>query len=260
MTLKKFMEPKVLVGCTVADIKRYCLGNYIQGLKRLTYKNFDVLLIDNSKTDKYAKEIAKFGYNVIKTKHHENIADSIIEGMNMLRDIALKDYDYFLCLEQDVVPPPNVIELMLETKKDIVTGVVPHLLIKTDGSSRNIALLGIEDKQNPDKYKYFDLESVMQNKEGLVKVDYSAMTCLMMNKNALKKIKFRYENIKNKDKTGTQNFVWHDICFSKDAKKNKLEIYANLAIKCQHYFFNGWCLALGDTKGGEFIKKEKLDN
>ncbi|MEK6947643.1 MAG: glycosyltransferase [Nanoarchaeota archaeon] len=256
MTLKKFMEPKILVGCTVADVKRYCLGNYVAGLRRLTYKNFDVVLIDNSKTDKYAKEIAKFGYNVIKTIHHDNMGESITEGMNMLRDIALKDYDYFICLEQDVVPPPNLIELMLETKKDIVTGVVPHLLLKPDGSSRNIALLGIDDIQNPGKYKYFDLESVMQNKEGLVKSDYCSMSCLMMSKNALKKIKFRYEPSKNNE----MKTIWYDFCFSKDAKKNKFEIYANLAIKCQHYFFNGWCVTLGNTKGGEFVKKEKVKN
>ena len=37
--------------------------------------------------------------------------------------INLEDYDYFLSLEQDVIPPKDIIEQMLKSEKKIITGV-----------------------------------------------------------------------------------------------------------------------------------------
>lgn len=247
-------QPRVLVGSPVADVKRYCLGNYIEGLRKLTYKNFDVVLVDNSKTDDYAKEIAKLGFNVIKTPCREHVGDSVIEGMNILRDLAIKEYDYFLCLHQDVVPPTNVIEKLLEAKKDIVTGVVPHVLVKEDGIAKNIALIGQEDENNPEKYRYFNIESVLKNKEGIIKVDFCATNCLMLSKDVLKKIKFRVE-IEDRKSHNPSRTVWDNVCFCRDAKKKGLEIWANLAVRCQHLFYGGYCVTLGDTRG-KFVKDE----
>ena len=36
------MNPKVLVGCPTYDGKKYCLKEYAEALKKLTYDNFDV--------------------------------------------------------------------------------------------------------------------------------------------------------------------------------------------------------------------------
>ena len=83
----------------------------------------------------------------------------------------------------------------------------------------------------------------------MVKVDFAGLDCLMISKEALKKIKFRYEINKK-----TKDIVSDSVCFSQDAKKNGFEIHANLGIRCQHLFYGGWCVALGDTKG-KFLKQ-----
>ncbi|MBI5391844.1 glycosyltransferase family 2 protein [Candidatus Woesearchaeota archaeon] len=238
---------KVLVGCTVADVKEYCLDKYAEGLKRLTYKNFDILLADNSKDEKYATLIQeKYKLPVIRTGHFDNVAESVIHGLNVLRQKALdKGYDYFLCLEQDVVPPPNIIELLLSAEKDLVTGIAPHLLVR-EHKTQEIALLAFHDKNNPGKYVYIDWNSAQQYNEGLLEVDYCAMTCFLFSKNILKKIPFRYE-LTEATKTNPRNLLWHDFTYCIDAQKLGFKIYAHLGAKCEHYFYGGFSLTLGDT-------------
>ena len=50
---------KILIGCPTSAHKKYCLKEYINSIKSLTYKNFDVLIVDNSENDKYFNEIKK---------------------------------------------------------------------------------------------------------------------------------------------------------------------------------------------------------
>ena len=245
------MNPKILVCCTVADVKEYCLEHYIKRLKKLTYENKDILLADNSKIDNYMNKINSMGIKCVKTEYTNSIPKNVIIGMNYLRDYFLKkDYDYFLCLQQDVIPPENIIELLLEPQKSIVTGVAPHLLIK-DGKQKEKALLGIEDKNNPEKIAYIDYKSTL-NYKGIIKVDFCAMTCILISRKVLEKIKFRYEIRDNS--VNDLDVNWDDICFCQDAKKEGFQIYANLAAKCEHLFYGGFSVTLGDTTG---IKKVK---
>src|SRR3989344_8140802 len=244
------MNPKILVCCTVADVKEYCLEHYIKRLKKLTYENKDILLADNSKTEDYMNKINSMGIKCVKTEYKESIPERVIIGMNYLREYFLKnDYDYFLCLQQDVIAPENIIELLLESQKEITTAVVPHLLLQ-NGKEKEIALLGIDDKNNPGKITYIDYDSTKQYVKGLVKVDFCATTCLLISRKVLEKIKFRYE--KRENSTNDLDVNWDDICFCQDAKKEGFQIYANLAAKCEHLFYGGFSVTLGDTRG---IKK-----
>ncbi len=47
------MNPKVLVGCPTSDYKEECLEEYAEAVKNLSYDNYEVLLIDNSKGNEY---------------------------------------------------------------------------------------------------------------------------------------------------------------------------------------------------------------
>lgn len=242
------MPKKVLVGCTVADIKAYCIKEYLEGLKTLTYEHFDILLTDNSKTDDFCKQLNALGIPSIKTEHTESIAQNIVIGMNYLRDYALKnDYDYFFCLQSDVIPPSNIIELLLAANKDIVSGVASHLLVK-DGQAKEIALLGLEDTTHPGNYTYLDYKSTLTYK-GLLEVDFCAMTCVLISRTVLEKIQFRHE-------TTQQGVLPEDMCFCKDAKQEGFNIYAELAAKCNHLFYGGYSVTLGDTTGIQKVKKE----
>ncbi len=236
------MLPKILVGCPTASLKEYCLEKYLQRLKELTYPNFDVLLVDNSQTDDYCKKIRSLKINCIKTEYSQSVPERVIKSRNILREYALShDYDYFLSLEQDVLPPKNVIELLLEAHQDIVAGITPHLLVK-NGKEQEIALIGIEDKQGG--YTFVDYKSSL-NYRGIVPVDYVAMGCLLLSKKVLQKISFRFQ--RHPSSLKDLDVEWDDLCFCKDAKKEGFSIYANIGVKCEHFFYGGYSATLGDT-------------
>jgi len=48
---------RILIGCPTSDYKEYSLKEYLEGIKNLTYKNFDLVLVDNSKNDYYFNKL-----------------------------------------------------------------------------------------------------------------------------------------------------------------------------------------------------------
>ena len=118
------MNPKVLVGCPTSEHKEYCLDKYLEGIKALTYSNFDFLLVDNSEDDRYYNQLKNKGVNVVRDKYYELARERVAKSRNILREKCLNEgYDYFFSLEQDVVPPIDVIERLLKHKKEIISGV-----------------------------------------------------------------------------------------------------------------------------------------
>ena len=125
-------QPKILVGCPTSDHKAYCLEPYIKAVTSLSYPDYDIMIVDNSKEDAYHKRITellkKFAkdkqFKVIKDEYFENFKDRIVHSRNLIRDELIKNkYDCFLSLEQDVIPPKDVIERLLSHNKAIATGV-----------------------------------------------------------------------------------------------------------------------------------------
>jgi len=83
----------------------YCIEEYIKAITSLTYKNYDLLLVDNSKTDAFYKKLKSMKINVIKGKYFEEPRDRMIDGSNILRQKVIDDnYDFFLNIDQDVIP------------------------------------------------------------------------------------------------------------------------------------------------------------
>jgi hypothetical protein len=108
----------VLVACPTYDRKAYALNAYLEGYESLTYPNKDLYLVDTTPTN--------FDYMVALRKRNIH-ADWYPVQMTMdpsrrltpiWREII--DYahsqsaDYVLTLEQDIIPPHDVIEIMLD--------------------------------------------------------------------------------------------------------------------------------------------------
>lgn len=208
---------RVLVGCPTSDHKAYCLKEYADAIKSLTYKDYDILIVDNSKSQAYSKKMKSLGLNVIKDKWQENARERIVNSRNTIRGEVLKNYDYFLSLEQDVIPPKNIIEKMLEHKKPIITG----LYFTYKGEEKTITpLLWAREKG---EIRSMTEDEAMQDQ--VVEVEAAGLGCMLIAKEVLGKVRFRYEKESNS---------FDDMWFCNDAKDNGYKIIADTSIRCKH--------------------------
>jgi len=210
---------KILVGCPTSDNKSYCLKEYVEGIKKLPYKNHDILFVDNSKSQAYSKKIRSMGFKVIKDYYKENARDRITSSRNIIREEAIKNYDYLLSLEQDVIPPADIIGRMLKHGKEITTGL--YFTYKTEGSTRKIIpLLWILDGK---QLRNLTEEEAFQDKT--IEVEAAGLGCMLISREVLEKIKFRYEK---------ESEAFDDMWFCKDAKEKGYKITADTSIRCKH--------------------------
>ena len=218
---------KVLVGCPTSFHKEYALNEYAKAVKNLSYKNYDVLLVDNSPDGNYLRKIKSLNLNAIKGPYFESARDRIVTSRNILKDESIKNYDYLLSLEQDVIPPRDIIERMLKHNKKVITGVY---------FARNIIqgekkLIPLAYKEIPSENELPDMRPLNEfelNKD-LTKVISCGLGCVLIHKDILKWINFRYE--KDKDS-------FDDRFFCIDLYRKKIPIYCDTSIICKHLILN----------------------
>ena len=247
--------PRVLVGCPVSDYHNYCTKDYLSTITNLIYPNYDILLVDNSKTNSFFKSLKKQeGINVIKSQYYENPRERIINSRNILRQHVLdKGYDYFFSLEQDVISPSKVLELLILHKKDIISGIycgnikvgnklrILPLVYKFPPESRieeanqliNASNLKELKEETGNSYlemvkAYYTIEELEKERSPNM-VHSCGLGCVLIHREVLEKVKFRYS-----EKYGGFDDVW----FCEDAKKNNFEIYVDPKIKCKHLLKN----------------------
>ena len=215
---------KVLVGCPTSDYHEYCLKEYIGAVKNLSYENYNVVLVDNSKDSKYFEKLKSHGLNVIKGPYLENAKERIIISRNILRKYFLDNgYDYFLSLEQDVIPPKDIIERLLNTKKKIISAIY-FTYVKKGNETRVLPVVWSKIKG---QYRY-----LMQSEElykGVKKVAVTGLGCILIHKSVLKNIEFRYKE---------EYPAFDDVYFGLDCKNKRLNIYANTNLICKHLIKN----------------------
>ena len=226
---------KVLVGCPTSEQYEYCIDEYLKRIREFVFKDFDVLLVDNSKDDCYMKALQQRGVQAIKAGHTEDVRERIAASRNILREQTLKNgYDYFLSLEQDVIPPKDVIPRLLRHQKKIVSGVYYKLFnvtITNTGKSD-----GIVQKKGktlmPVLFRFANEPGKMHictphevSGERLLKIRAAGLGCMLIHRGVLEKIHFRKEE-------GIQGY--DDVVFCDDAYSNGFEIYADTSVKCKH--------------------------
>ncbi|MBL7147504.1 MAG: hypothetical protein ISS82_01630 [Nanoarchaeota archaeon] len=206
---------KILVGCPTSEHKDYCLKEYVEAVKKL---NCDVLLIDNSEGEEYYNKIKSLGVNVIKDKYYEKARDRIVSSRNLLKERCLKNsYDYLFSLEQDVIPPLDVIERLLKHGKKIIGA----LYFKLEDEDTLSPLAWVHHEGNyARRLNYSDTVEPR-----LMEVITCGLGCVLIHKDVLEKVNFRYD--KNKKS-------FDDIWFGIDAREHGFKLYLDTSIKCKH--------------------------
>ena len=221
--MQQSKKPKILVGCPVSDYHEYCTEEFIQSIKSFTYQNYDVLLVDNSESDRFYNSI-KDKVNVEKIPYSKSVYERLINSRNKLRERALEGgYDYLFSIEQDVIAPKNIIQKLLEHKKDIISGV--YFIPEMRGDKPRLAPM-IWAEHPTDPMKKTNIKDEVIAGKYLIKIAACGLGCLLISRKVLEKIKFRYDL---KQGTGVD-----DSFFSFDAAKTGFEMYADTATKCKH--------------------------
>lgn len=236
--------PRILLGCPTCDLKEDSLEHYLKGIESLTYPSFDVLIEDNSKTPAYAQRIQEWGkewmkknpgrtFRVIHSGYtDEHARERVVRGRNKIREVALKEtYDYFFSLEQDVVPPPTIIESLLATQKSIVSGVYFSKKF-TPTEKKYQFMAGIPAgpiQQTPNgagvAMKPIGIEFLFPTRAA--EVMYAGLGCMLIAREALEKTPFRYE---------PAHQAWDDVFFCIDSRMKGIPTFLHTGMLATHHY------------------------
>jgi GT2 family glycosyltransferase len=242
------MNPKILVGIPVYDGMAYCINDVLDNLRNLEYDNYDLLVIDNSKTNDFFERLKK-EKKIILIKDNTNEEKNklrLISSRNKILDYALeKDYAYVLMMDADVIPPKNIIKKLLDNDKDIISGIY-YNYFTIDGKQKYRPVVWCHISQEefekikkqtnfPASITHEKLRRHLTQKEAesgkLIKVKLPSAGCMLIKKKVFEKIKYGLLDIPKNLSTGD------DIYFCKKAEEAGFEIYCNTNIKCKHLTF-----------------------
>jgi len=220
--------PKILVGGPVSDHHDYCFDSFVKSLKSLSYQNFDILLVDNSKDNNFFNKIKDL-FPTIKIPYNEEVKIRLPMSRNVLRDKVLNEnYDYLFCLDQDVIPPNDILEKLVSHAKKIITGVYFSTFSRFDPNSmkivsRDIPILWVKSLRDSSKTVPVRQDVIDSGK--LIKITACGTGCILIHRDVLKDISFRYD---------LEHHSVDDTFFCLDAKDNGFDIFADCSVICKH--------------------------
>jgi len=225
---------KILIGCPTYERYDYCVDLWLEAIKKIQEfskeHKIDYLLVDNSKSEDFSKKLKEKNVEIIKAPYFPDVRERVINSRNILRDKTLKEnYDYFLSLEQDIIPEKDILKKLLSHNKKIVSayyGKPVNLVLKDKetGEIKNVtielALVWIQEKNGLRRANPIEVLD-----KGLIKVGAYGIGCVLIDKEVLEKVKFEYK----KDKK-----AFDDMFFCDDAKELGYELFLDSSIKVEH--------------------------
>ncbi len=224
-------QPRVLVGSPVSSYKKQTIEDYLEGLRNLSYKNKEILLLDNSPDEELFKELKKEPFlKVEKTEHIENVREMVKRDRNTLRERVLNGgFDYFLSLEQDVVPPKNCIETLLSRKKPVCGGVTLNVYQTKKGRESLWELLPATYTWAVPTHKEIGLEKRMSFADifpsRLTRVKGCGLACVLIHRPVLEKIEFRLMK---------ESPAYDDSLFHHDCDRKGIDVWLDSSVVCRH--------------------------
>ena len=218
---------KVLVTAPLCEWYDYCWDEFSNRVKELTYENYDLFFTENSSTNNFFEKVKSQGFDVIKTEHLHRIRDMVTRDHNIIRDKVLDGgYDYLLILDQDVIPPRDVIEKLMKHDKDIISGLYfGHHDINGEAKVMPFAWVFSKEINDWNNTGYLIEKEIWE--EQLLKIAFAGMGCILIKREVLEKINFRYL---------LEMDAWDDRWLGVDVWANGFEYYLDNSVKCKHLY------------------------
>lgn len=162
------------------------------------------LLLRDSRVD-----VTIFTHSRKPAQHNRNLS---------VQDFLKTDCDYFMCVDEDIVPPPNVLDLVL-LDKDVVGAVCPQW---REGDTYFVVMDKVEGGYKP---------VPVDRRGGLQQYDAVGTGCMIIKRKVLEKVKRPFER-KWQDGFAVLGL---DLYFCEKARAQGFEVWAHWEYQCSHY-------------------------
>jgi len=160
------------------------------------------------------------GYRINITYPHKkpitNNRNSIVQKF-----LAQPEYDYLMMIDDDIIPPPNIMKL-IDFDKDIIT---PLMFVMQEGKVLPLILNQAKDGQLEFSRDYLD-------KQGLIPVDATGTGCIVLSRKVCETMKHLFRN--EYDADGIKK-LGNDLSFCLRAKKAGFQSYVHLDYVADHH-------------------------
>lgn len=209
--------PKVLIAAPVNSHKAYCIPEYLESCKQLTYSNKDFYFVDNSEDQLF--HVNNFLLNGWDCDHVSSTGltnqEYICKSQQLIGKKVLDEgYDYLFMCEIDIFPPKHIIQQMLSHQKPIVAanyfigGYESTRLMKMGIEEKNF---GLRTNRNISNFTGF-LESGTNKTQSKI----HGLGCTLIHSSILKKYPFHL------DKNSPEAHA--DITFYMDLNEDGVEV------------------------------------
>lgn len=131
-----------------------------------------------------------------------------------------KDFDYLLMLDDDNIPPTNILNLA-DFDKDVICGI-------SFGWQRNMVIPSVFKRKDDGLYSVHEFNG----EEGLMEVDAAGSGQMMIARRVLEKIEYPFRN--EYDRDGIKK-LGLDLNFCQRVKELGFKIYAHTDYICSHW-------------------------
>lgn len=212
---------RVLVGTPTFEYHRDCVDEFMAALEVQTEQRFDVILVDNSPTEDYVRELRAKRLPAFRTPFHPVMRERTMRARNLIREVFLRgDYSHLLFLDQDVILPPDGLAKLLAHDLPFVSGIYCK---EFDGEEYAMVLMpDWRTRRNGIKVT----PAVrLENKQGLVRIGGAGFGCLLIQRALVDGIELRY----------TEE-VGNDLAFSEDVGRLGMDMFCDVSLRCGHRY------------------------
>lgn len=246
---------KVLIGIGTCERFAYCEEHVLGAAYNQSYKDFDILLLDNSKTTKYSTFL-KAKYPWATVEHLSNrpalYRDALGQSRKGIVDYAVSHgYEYLFFLDADFIIEQNTLEKLMAHDVDFVTtviGYMHHHLNKTtcflkappDVRSKIPGLPGVK------ALLYSEVDSLPV----LSEIEACGLSCAVIKAKFLPGINFYISHL-------NESFL-EDMIFIRDIRRKGARIWLDRTLKPMHLHVGMPERQFRAEKGVKYIKGKPL--
>lgn len=229
--------PKVLVATCTYEGKHYTFMEWWKRICELQYPAYDILIVDNSKGDDYYFKLIRLTQGkakVIKAPRLENSRDTLSYSQNIIRKHLIEnDYDYWMSIESDVIPPKNVITNLMKWYKPVCGGLYEIGFKEKVGrrwciffrDKKPNGMMGtriINEQENP---QFANI--------GLRQVHGCGIGCTLIRSDIFRRFPM-WTDCRFNDKHS-------DVYFYMDLDNNNIPVFVDTSVICEHNN-SDWCM------------------